>query len=154
MRSRPAIMQNYNTNSNLTVPSGVYGQHHADADIDMPQPLRTARYGAVDDNDQHLRQERYQPNEHQFASVTSQSAEPDQCSESDCDGSHHAKCLCTSANANSTGCICTNGSSAGQRNDTNRIPTPKPNEHGNFRCPKSGKLCSSDVCDGWCKGDS
>ena len=150
-------MQNYNTNSNLTVPSRVYGQHHSDADIVMPQPLRTARYGAVDDNDQHLRKERNQPNKYQFASVASQSTQSEQCSESDCDGSHHAnvECVCTSTDANPAGCRCSFASGPSIRNDlNNRVRTPEPNEHGNFRCPDSGKLCSSNVCDGWCKGDS
>ena len=33
-----------------------------------------------------------------------------------------------------------------------RIATPKPNKLGNFNCPIDNKLCSSDVCSGWCKG--
>ena len=137
------------------VSNRVHGDNHADAYLDMPQSVRTARYGAVDDNDQHLRKKRNQPNEHQFASVSSQSTQSEQCSESDCDGSHHARtdCLCTSANANSTGCICTSsGSASGNR--VEGVRTPEPNEHGNFRCPDSGKLCSTNVCQGWCKGDS
>jgi hypothetical protein len=31
------------------------------------------------------------------------------------------------------------------------VPTPKPNQLGNFRCPVSGQLCSSNVCRDWCE---
>ena len=62
------------------VSNRVHGGNHADAYLDMPQSVRTARYGAVDDNDQHLRKKRNQPNEHQFASVASQSTQSEQCS--------------------------------------------------------------------------
>lgn len=33
-----------------------------------------------------------------------------------------------------------------------RIPVPKPNHLGNFRCPISGKLCSEFICRDWCSG--
>jgi hypothetical protein len=33
-----------------------------------------------------------------------------------------------------------------------RIAAPKPNELGNFNCPIDNKLCSANVCNGWCKG--
>jgi len=32
-----------------------------------------------------------------------------------------------------------------------KVRTPEPNKLGNFNCPIDNKLCSSDVCNGWCK---
>ncbi len=144
LHAEPAVMSSNYELPNTSMSDRVYGQHHTDANVIMSESICTRHYGAVDNNSEHLRQERYQPNEHQFASFSNQPVESDQRSKPDCDGSHHAyaDCLSTSASSGSVG------------NESSGVRTPEPNQHGNFRCPDSGKLCSSDVCDGWCKGDS
>lgn len=65
------------------VPVRVYGEHRADADLDVPRPLRDARLGLVDDDRELVRQVAHESDEPNLADLAAQPVESDEPYERD-----------------------------------------------------------------------
>ena len=80
------------------LPVRVYGEHHADADLDVPRPLRDAGLGPVDDDRELVRQVAHEPDKPDLADLAAQPVESDEPYERDGPGSNacprHAERQC------------------------------------------------------------
>lgn len=145
----PADLPDQHTKPDTVVPSGVHGKHRAAANEHMPRSIWQP--GVVRVLADYIKQLRQVDDESNKRPVACQPSEPAQ--------SGH---VCT-RNPNRT-CNCPAGAcaddDASYRNargpfvatdPTQRIAAPKPNQLGNFRCPITGQLCSSNVCRDWCE---
>jgi hypothetical protein len=111
----------------------LYGEHYPDSFLDMPKSIRTTRYRPVDDNDKYVREERKQSHESDIACESSKSNE----SKFDhiCPNNPILTCNCADPNA----CA--------------ELGNDPDSQHGNKRCPESGRICHESVCPNECLGD-
>lgn len=82
-------MPNKQPNPNAKLSDGIHGRDNTESDIDMSGPVWESRMVSLGDYIQHMRevaQQSYQ------SYIASESGKSSQSSESDCDGSQHAKC--------------------------------------------------------------
>ena len=82
-------MQNDNRNANSPMPDRLYGEHYPDSFLDVPGPLWSTSIRSLGDYIQHMRKVAEQSYK---SYVSGESGQPSKSSESDCDGSQHAKC--------------------------------------------------------------
>ena len=141
----PANMSDKHPDANAVVSGGVHGQQHSVNDEYMPKSVwRPGVVRRLADYIQQLREVDDESNKRPLARQPRQSVE-----------SRH---VCT-RNPNRT-CNCDAGVCADDAATyryargpflSTRVAAPKPNHLGNFRCPISGQLCSSNVCRDWCE---
>lgn len=150
MRSGSADMQGNDANTNAVVPAGVHGLNNAAANEYVPRSVwQPGVVKHLADYIEHLRKVDQQSNE---SDVSSQPNKPNQSRI--CERNPHRICNCPRG-------VCADddatyrfarGPYTATGDANGRIRAPKPNEHGNFRCPISGFLCSESVCREWCSG--
>jgi hypothetical protein len=149
----PTNMPDKHTDSDAVVPGRVHGQHHPVNDEYMPRSIWQP--GVVRVLADYIRQLREVDDESNQRPVASQPGKPAQSEQSRhvCTRNPHRTCNCPAracADDDATYRYARGpflATSAGQR-----VAAPKPNHLGNFRCPVTGQLCSSDVCREWCEG--
>ena len=147
------------TNSDLKLRDGLYRLDHPDSDLFLSRPIRKSGMGLVDHYNEYLREKRNESNKCSVSYQSDQSSESDQRSQPDCGGSHHANTdnpnfqhICP--NNPILTCNCGDPNDCPELGDDPDNQHVKPNKYGNIVCPDSGKLCSINVCDKGCKGDS
>ena len=99
-------MQNDNRNSNSILSDRLYGEHYPDSFLDVSKPLRTTRYGRMDNNDRYVRQEHKQPDKPNIASGTVNY-------QTDCDGTDYASATDCTPTHHTTVCVSHGDSSRG-----------------------------------------
>jgi hypothetical protein len=116
-------VQNDNRNSNSILSDRLYGEHYPDSFIDLPGPLRTTRYGRMDNNDRYVRQEHKQSNKPNIASGTVNH-------QPDCDGTDYASATDCTPTHHTTVCVSHGDSSRGTqtRDIEYELTTSKPND--------------------------
>lgn len=144
-------MQADKRNPNPKLPSRVHGVDHADKSRNVYGPVWEFIFHTLDDYFGRVRKVDHEPHK---SNVANQPAEPGQPHK--CERHNERNCNCAS------GTCADDDGGAGDGNpfeqhrqqyrDQQRIHTPEPNQYGNFRCPVSGQLCSSNVCREWCEG--
>ena len=148
----PANMSDKHPDANAVVPGGVHGQHHSVNDEYMPKSVWQS--GVVRRLANYIRYVREVDDESNKRPLARQSAQPEQPSQPHvCTRSPHRTCNCDAG-------VCADDDATYRyargpfvaTSPNQRILTPKPNHLGNFRCPVSGQLCSSNVCREWCEG--
>jgi len=150
----PTDMSDQHSKSDAIVSSGVHGQHRPVNDEYMPksiwQPNVVRRLA---DYIQHVREVDGESNQRAVASKSGESTKPKQPGESHvCPRHPYRTCNCPAwacADDDATYRYARGPFVATDPNQ--RVPAPKPNHLGNFNCPIDNKLCSSDVCNGWCE---
>lgn len=142
----PTNMHRKHTDADAKLSSGVRGLHHPDQNLDVPQSVWSAFVGRLDNFLKCLRQVGHKPDQ---PNKSGESAQP--CERHVCRLNPSYTCACPSG-------ACANDDATYRHARGPFIPTeqrvrsPEPNALGNFRCPVSGKLCSSFVCRDWCEG--
>ena len=142
-------MPNKQPNPNAKLSDGIHGVDNTDTNIDMSGPLWESRMVSLGDYIQYMRE----VSEQSYQSyIASESDKPSKSSQSDCDGSNHAKCdtWCASSqcvHGCNRECNC-NGEFTCI--DDERLP---PSIDGNKQCPESGKVCNDRVCPSKCLGE-
>jgi hypothetical protein len=116
-------VQNDNRNSNSILSDRLYGEHYPDSFIDLPGPVRTTRYGRMDNNDRYVRQEHKQSNKPNIASGTVNH-------QPDCDGTDYASATDCTPTHHTTVCVSHGDSSRGTqtRDIEYELTTSKPND--------------------------
>ena len=151
----PTNMPDKHADSNAVVPSGVRGQHRADNDEYMPKSVW--QRGVVRVLADYIRQLREVDDESNQRAVTRQPGQPTQPEQPGqphvCARNPHRTCNCPSwACADDDATYRYARGPFVATDPSQRIPAPKPNHLGNFRCPISGLACSEVVCREWCEG--
>jgi len=138
----PTHMPAKHADANAAVPGRVHGQHHPDHEQQLPKSVWATCVGFVGYVIQQLRQVGHKPDQRAVA------GQPD-VARHVCARNPHRTCNC-SANV----CADDDATYRYARGPflSVRVPVPKPNNIGNFRCPITGQLCSFDVCREWCEG--
>jgi hypothetical protein len=145
----PTNLPDKHTDANAIVPSGVHGGHNAAANELMPKSIW--RNGVVRSLADYIRQLREVDDESNQRPVACQSVESNHV----CTRNPHRTCNCSAG-------VCADDSATYRYargpflavESIQRIAAPKPNELGNFNCPIDNRLCSANVCNGWCEGSS
>jgi hypothetical protein len=146
----PTNLSDKHTDANAIVPSGIHGSHNAAANELMPKSIW--RNGVVRSLADYIRQLREVDDESNQRPVTDQPNQPG-FTRHVCARNPHRTCNCDTG-------ICADDSATYRYargpfravESSQRIAAPKPNELGNFNCPIDNKLCSANVCNGWCEG--
>ena len=141
-------MPSNKSTTNSILSDWLYGEHYPDSFLDMPQSIRTTRYGRLDDNDKYVREKRYQSNKCAITCESSESSESDKRSESNDNPNFQHIC------PNNPILTCNCGDPADCPELGSDPDNQQPNQHGNIICPDSGRICSVNVCPSGCKGDS
>jgi len=144
----PTNMQPKHTDTDAVVPSRVHGKHSPVNDEYMPKSIwQPGVVRRLADYIKQLREVDDQSNQRVVANQPHQS----DVSRHVCPRNPHRTCNCSAG-------VCADDSATYRHARgpflPNRVPTPKPNNLGNFRCPITGQLCSFDVCREWCEGSS
>jgi hypothetical protein len=123
-------MSSKHSTTNTQLPDRLYGEHYPDSFLDVSRPVLTTRYRPVDDNDKHVREE---CNESNKPNIASQPVESN--FEHICPNNPILTCNCADPNA----CA--------------ELGNDPDSQHGNKRCPESGRICHESVCPNKCLGD-
>ena len=134
--SESTNVQNNDRTTNSILSDRLYGEHYPDSFLDVSQPLRTTRYGRMDNNDRYVRQEHKQSNKPNIASGTVNH-------QPDCDGTDYASATDCTPTHHTTVCVSHGDSSRGTQTGSTEWR----------KCPDSGKVCSYIDCPAECKGD-
>jgi hypothetical protein len=133
MHTEPAIMQNNDRNANSAMPDRLYGEHYPDSFLDVSRPIRESSVATLGDYIRHLQEVDKQSNESDITCESSKSNE----SKFDhiCPNNPILTCNCADPNA----CA--------------ELGNDPDSQHGNKRCPDSGRICHESVCPNECLGD-
>ena len=155
MQMEPTNLPDKHSDSDAIVSSRVHGKHHPINDEYLPKSVwQSGVVRSLADYIRQLREVDDESNKRPITSQSRQSTQPEQ-SRHVCTRNPHRTCNCDAgvcADDSATyryarGPFLTTESS--QR--STKVRTPEPNELGNFNCPIDNKLCSANVCSGWCK---
>jgi len=153
MHSEPTHMPSGGAKPNTVVSGRVHGRHHPVNDEYMPRSVWVS--GVVRRLADYIRQLREvddESNQRPVASQPGKSAQSEQ-SRHVCTRNPHRTCNCPSwACADDDATYRYARGPFVATDPGQRVPTPKPNHLGNFRCPISGLACSEVVCREWCEG--
>jgi hypothetical protein len=151
----PSNMPARHANTDAVLPSGVHGQHRADDDEHMPKSIwRAGVVRSLADYIRQLREVDDEPNQRPVASQPNKSAQSEQYRHV-CTRNPHRTCNCPSwACADDDATYRYARGPFVAADPSQRVPTPKPNHLGNFRCPIDNRACSQDACPVWCDESS
>jgi hypothetical protein len=155
LHSEPTNVPSGDAKPDAILSSGVHGKHHSVNDEYVPKSIwQSGVVRRLADYIRQLREVDDQSNQRPLAYQSNQSAQPEQSgfTRHVCTRNPHRTCNCDAG-------VCADDAATYRyargpflaTNPSQRVPTPKPNHLGNFSCPIDNKLCSSDVCNGWCK---
>jgi hypothetical protein len=141
----PTNMSDKHPDANAVVSGGVHGQQHSVNDEYMPKSVwRPGVVRRLADYIQQLREVDDESNKRPLARQPRQSVE----SRHVCARNPNRTCNCAAG-------VCADDAATYRYARgpflSTRVAAPKPNHLGNFRCPISGQLCSSNVCRDWCE---
>ena len=153
----PSNMPAKHAGTDAVMPSGFHGQHRSDDGKHMPRSVwRPGVVRVLADYIRQLREVDDESNQRAVARQPGESAQSEQPGQPHvCTRNPHRTCNCDAG-------VCADDSAtyryargpyrAVPIDEHNRVPSPKPNHLGNFRCPITGQLCSANVCREWCEG--
>jgi hypothetical protein len=119
------------TNSSMS--DRLYGEHYPDSFLDMPRSVRESSVATLGDYIRHLQEVGKQPDQSCFACEPSK---PDQSKfDHICPNNPILTCNCTDPK------YCA------------ELGADPDSQHGNKRCPESGRICHESVCPNECLGD-
>ena len=111
----------------------LYGEHYPDSFLDMPRSVRESSVATLGDYIRHLQEVNQQPDQSCFACEPSK---PDQSKfDHICPNNPILTCNCTDPK------YCA------------ELGADPDSQHGNKRCPESGRICHESVCPNECLGD-
>ena len=137
----PTNLPDQHAKSDAVVPSGVHGKYRAAANEYMPRSVwQSSVVRVLADYIKQLRQVDDESNKRPVARQPSESAKSGHV----CTRNPHRSCNCPAG-------VCADDDATYRDARGPFVATPKPNQLGNFRCPITGQLCSSNVCRDWCE---
>jgi len=151
----PTNMPDKHSDTNTVVSGGIHGQHHSVNDEYVPKSVwQSGVVRRLADYIRHVREVDDQSNQRVVSNKPGESTQSQQpgFTRHVCARNPHRTCNCDAG-------VCADDAATYRyargpfltAESSQRVPTPKPNHLGNFSCPIDNKLCSSDVCKGWCK---
>jgi hypothetical protein len=123
-------MSNKQPTTNSTMPDRLYGEHYPDAFLDLSRSIRESNVATLGDYIRHLQEVDKQSDQ---SNVTSQPVESS--FDHICPNNPILTCNCSDPNA----CA--------------ELGNDPDSQHGNKRCPESGRICHESVCPNECLGD-
>jgi hypothetical protein len=116
--------------TNSTMPDRLYGEHYPDAFLDMPRSVRESNVATLGDYIRHLQEVNQQPDQSNVANQPVESS-----FQHICPNNPILTCNCTDPR------FCA------------ELGNDPDNQHGNKRCPESGRICNERDCPDECLGD-
>jgi hypothetical protein len=123
-------MSDKRSTTNSTMPDRLYGEHYPDSFLDVSRSVRESSVATLGDYIRHLQEVDKQPDQ---SDVASQSVESS--FDHICPNNPILTCNCSDPNA----CA--------------ELGNDPDNQHGNKRCPDSGRICNDRDCPNECLGD-
>lgn len=137
----PTNMPDKHAKPDAAMPGRVHGADHAAANEHMPRSVwQPGVVRVLADYIKQLRQVDDESNKRPVACQSSKSAQSGHV----CTRNPHRSCNCHAG-------VCADDDATYRNARGPFVAAPKPNQLGNFRCPISGQLCSSNVCRDWCE---